>query len=251
MVLNTVLYEKNFLDILNHQSFFFNFKNDIITKKVLTINNVLDPNLLIDALESTKENFGYEFDYFFVEDYEKEAIEFFNLDIDKKKTKGYHYIMPYFSLMMYLKSGFVFNVSSDCSKKINVNESFLKSSIKLIDKNKKVPLTTLSWELPKELNSVGEWEQQQTFLYKKKSEKNLKNFWYSSGFTDQVFIANIDMLKKIDYNILTNENPIYKGPSYCPNSWEKRVAEYMYKNNLYRGIFKDNKQYYIHPGHSL
>jgi hypothetical protein len=53
-------------------------------------------------LDSWKEK--YNFEYFFVEDYEKQAIDFFNLDIDKKTTIGYYYIIPYFSLIFPLIS---------------------------------------------------------------------------------------------------------------------------------------------------
>jgi hypothetical protein len=251
MVLNTILYENNYTKILTDSNWFLNYKSDIITKKLITVNNVTSRDFIEYELNNWKEK--YNFDYFFVEDYEKESIEFFNLDIDKKTTLGYYYIIPYFSLITFLKNGFVFNVSQDCTETLYFDDNFLIESIKEISSNEKIPVTTLNWNLPKHSNGydVGKWEEIETFRYKEKIENNLKHFWYSVGFVDQIFIASIDKLKHINYNLTSYDNPIYHGPWYCPNSWERRVAEFMYKNDQYRGVWKQSNHYYIHPGHSL
>ena len=251
MILNTVLYQGNYKDILDETSWFLNYNSQVITKKLITVNNVDDRSTMENILNLWKDKFG--FDYFFVEDYEKQAREFFKLDINREKTLGYYYIISYFALTIYLESGFVFNVSSDCSKDIFFDDNFLIESKKEILNNDKIPVTTLSWGHAKQSfgKDVGEWEEEETFRLKNKVEPSLDNFWMSIGFVDQVFIASVDKLKKIDYNLETYDNPIYHGPWYCPNSWERRVAEYMYKNDQYRGVWKNNQHYYIHPGHSL
>ena len=54
---------------------------------------------------------------------------------------------------------------------------------------------------------VGEWEQMESFRYKQKIETNIENFWYSFSFVDQLFVASIDRLMTLDYNISSYDNP--------------------------------------------
>jgi hypothetical protein len=249
MVLNTLLYENNYKKILNEQSWFFNYQSDIITKKLITVNNVSGRDFMESELDSWKEK--YNFEYFFVEDYEKQAIDFFNLDIDKKTTIGYYYIIPYFSLTLFLNEGFVFHVSEDCTQKLYFDDTFLIESKKEILNNDKIPATTLSWGYPKQSfgKDVGEWEQEEAFIAKNKVEPNLDNFWMSIGFSDQLFVASVDKLKKIDYNLENYDGPGCCGAPYCPNSWERRLSDYLYNNDQYRGVWKNNQHYYIHATH--
>ena len=246
MVLNTLLYENNYKKILNEESWFFNYQSDIITKKLITVNNVSGRDFMESELDSWKEK--YNFEYFFVEDYEKQAIDFFNLDIDKKTTIGYYYIIPYFALTLFLNEGFVFHVSEDCTQKLYFDDTFLIESKKEILNNDKIPSTTLNCGYAKQSfgKDVGEWEEEESFRIKNKTEPSLNNFWMSIGFLDQFFVASVDKLKKIDYNLESYDNPVCSGTSYCPNSWERRISEYLYKNDQYRGIWKNNQHYYIH-----
>lgn len=251
MVLNTILYEGNYTDILDPSSWFLTYHSERISKKLITVNNVQNRAQTETRINEYKKL--YDFDYFFVEDYEKQAKDYFKLDIDKNNTQGYYYIIPYFALVLKLDSGFVFNVSADCSKNISFDDQFLIESQAEINNNSKILVTTLNWGYPKQSNGydTGEWEQIESFRLKGKVEPEMNSFWYSFGFVDQVFVASLDKLKNIDYNLETYDNPIYHGPWYCPNSWERRLAEYMFKNDMYRGVWKVSDHYYIHPGHSL
>jgi hypothetical protein len=247
MVLNTLLYENNYKKILNDFSWFFNYQSTIITKKLITVNNVNDRNFIEAELNFWKEK--YNFEYFFVDNYEKQAIEYFKLDLNKQTTIGYYYIIPYFCLILFLNEGFVLHVSEDCTQQLYFDDNFLIESKKEILNNNKILSTILSFGYPKQSfgKDIGEWEEEETFRVNHKIEPSLDNFWMSIGFSDQIFVASIDKLKKINYNLETYDNPIHStGPSYCPNSWERRVAEHLYKNNQYRGIWKNNQHYYIH-----
>jgi hypothetical protein len=252
IVLNTLLYHGNASDLLRDDNWFLNYKSDLVSKKLITVNNVHDRNDMIVSLEAVKLK-DPNLDYYFVEDYETRAIEYFKLDVDKNTTQGYYYIIPYFALILHLEKGFVFNVSDDCMKEIFFDDEFIKESIKEISNNDKIPVTTLGWGKPQSSfgYDVGEWEQIETFKFQERSEPEMEHFWHSIGFVDQVFIGSIDKLKNLDYNLTTYDNTIYHGPWYCPNSWERRVAEYMHKNRMYRGVWKNANQYYIHPGHKL
>lgn len=248
MILSTLLYEGNKKAILDQSGWFLNFRSSVIRSKLIIVNNVDNREELSEILESIR---GVK--HFFVEDYEQEAIERFKLDIDKKNTLGYYYIIPYFCLLLYLDHGFVFHVSDDCMKEIVFSDEFLVESMKEISSNPRIPVTTLNWGRAGQSYGydVGHWEQIESFRLKGKKEPEMEQFWYSFGFVDQVFVASVDKLKDVNYNLETYDNPIYQGPWYCPNSWERRLAEYMYKNDQYRGVWKRSDHYYIHPGHKL
>jgi hypothetical protein len=252
MILSTLLYDGNIDELLSDSGWFLNFKSPVIQRKLIIINNVHDRQLTENKIISCTSKHN-NIEYFFVSDFEQAAIDFFKLDIDKYVTKGYYYIIPYFALMYKLRSGFIFHVSDDCMKELKFSDSFLIESMKEISNNSKIPVTTLGWGLPKSSMGydVGEWEQIETFRLKQKTESDMESFWHSIGFVDQVFIASIEKLIDFDYNLGTHDNPIYHGPWYCPDSWEQRVAEYMYKNDMYRGVWKTSNEYYIHPGHKL
>lgn len=252
ITLNTLLYHGNYQNILKEDSWFLRYENPIVSSKLITVNNVKDRESATEMLDKVKKE-SKDVDYFFVEDYEKQAVDYFSLDINKDTTRGYYYIIPYFCLLLHLKKGFVLNVSDDCTKELYFDTEFLEESVKLLTNNDKIPVTTLSWGYPKQSfgYDVGEWEQIETFRLQQKSQPEMDKFWYSVGFVDQIFLGSVDKLKKINYNLDTYDNPIYRGPWYCPNSWERRVAEYMHKNEMYRAVWKNPNHYYIHPGHKL
>jgi hypothetical protein len=236
------------MQILNENSWFLKYSPSYEYKKTIIINNVNDRTYIERLLEEIIKKKFSNVNYFFVEDFEKISIKNFNLEIDKNQTLGYYYIIPYFTLIDYLDSEYIFHISEDCTKNIFFDDNFVKSSIDSLNKNPNLLSTTLSFGLPKQSfgYDVGEWEQIESFRYKNLEIKNDNYFWYSLGFSDQVFVAKTNLLKKIDYNLETRENPICFGTTYCPDSWERRVAEYMYQNNLYRGIWKNSEHYYLH-----
>lgn len=252
ITISTLLYEGNYRSVLAEEGWFLNYDSDLVSKKLIAVNNVKDRKFIHELLQRTGK-YHSKIEFFFVEDLESECIQFFNLNIDKKATQGYYYIIPYFALTLHVNDGFFFHVSEDCSRDIRFSNEYIEASVKEIATNDKILVTTIGWGFPKQSHGydVGEWEQIETFRLKNKTEPENNNFWHSVGFVDQIFIANANKLKSVNYNIETYDNPIYHGPWYCPNSWERRVAEYMYKNDLYRGVWKKSEDYYIHPGHTL
>jgi predicted amino acid-binding ACT domain protein len=109
------------MDVLNEHSWFFNFENKYITKKMLTINNLTSIDLLNQLIDKLK--IKHDFDVVFVSDYEKESLSFFNLLMDNTSV-GYYYSIPYFVSILNTKTPFIFNVSSDCCNPIPGDEIF-------------------------------------------------------------------------------------------------------------------------------
>ena len=251
IIIATLLYQGNYLEILNENSWFTKYNPKYAHKKLIVVNNVQDREYIEYALNEYKER--QDIEYFFIEDYEKLAISTFNLDIDRNKTIGYFYIIPYLALALKLETDYVFMVSADCTNTLTFEEDYVLNSIKEIENNPIVFSTSLNWG-PKGFSmgyDVGEWEQINTYKYKNKEEANNDKFWYTVGFSDQVFIVSKKNLMNVDYNLDPNfvrelNSPICQGTPYCPESWERRVSEYLYKNNMYRGVWKNNNHYYIH-----
>lgn len=251
ITVSTLLYQGNYSKILNENSWFSKYNPDYEHKKLIVVNNVQDKEYINFALSEYKNKFHV--DYFFVEDFEKSCIDTFNLNIDKDKTIGYFYIIPYFALTIKLDTDYVFHVSEDCTKTINFDDTYVIDSINEIEKNELMFCTALSWG-PKGASmgyDIGEWEQMCTFKYKNKVEENNEKYWYTVGFSDQVFVASKKKLMDAKYELNPSfvggdSCPTCRGTSYCPESWERRVSEYMLENNMYRGVWKNNDHYYLH-----
>lgn len=211
ITLTTIVYDGNIDRVLAPDSYFSTYKG----KKLLVVNNL------------TKE-INTEFETLNVNDHKEEAKKFFKLDIGEN-TKGYWYTIPYFVMLLKIK-GHILNVSSDC--KVSFEDDFIKDSIEEL-KNPDVLSTTLEW-----LPDVGKHE----------AVKESDKFYYSKGFSDQVFIADVDKLRNVDYNTTYDFDYYGLGANgevfHGGNSFEKRLATYMRKEGKFRGIYK--KYNYTH-----
>jgi hypothetical protein len=191
ITLNTIIYEGNFREVLNNDSWFMTFSDELITNKMLTINNVLsidELNILLDKYPKVKK--------FYVNDYDEIVKLKFNLNIDKN-TVGYYYTIPYFVAIENTKTEFLLNVASDCMLDILVTNDFFVDSIKEIKSNKKCSTTMIGWtkNSPNKLK-IGEYENIETFKKLNKPFYDSENFNYRFGFTDQFFLAETSLLKK-------------------------------------------------------
>ena len=244
VTVSTLLYEGNYKYILDNSSWFLNYSPNYPHKKLIIVNNVNNREEITNKLEETKKQ--YFFDYFFVDDYEEMAKEYFKLDITKETTRGYYYQIPYYSLLMYVDTEYIFHVSDDCSKNFYVADDFILSSIDELEKNPSIFTTSLSWGRPNIENSfgyeLGEYEELMAF----KKRPNLSNdkFYHTEGFTDQVFFSKTSNLKSVNYNLYKINGSPCEWVDYCPRCWESRVCEYTYQIGSYRGIWKDSNYYY-------
>lgn len=215
ITLSTIVWEGNFRQVLNPSSYFMQYEGE----KVLVVNNVLSEIELIGLL------LGTEFQVLSVKQYAEEAKKFFKLEIDES-TKGYWYTIPFFVLLLKCKTKYLLNVSDDCE--VNFEKDFIENSKKEL-KNPEVITTTLEWG-----EGVGKHE----------SVKESGNFYYSKGFSDQVFFTEVKILQNIDYNI--NDDWDYYGMAaqgsgavyHGGNSFERRLATFMKHNNKFRAIYK-------------
>ena len=113
MILTTALYEKNFRHVLKSDNWFFNFKSDIITKKLFIVNNIssqIEFNLL-------KEEFKDKAHFVYSDDIWEDAVSTFNCDLYKGEMSYWYSIQYFCALYIGLQENidYVFNVGADCS----------------------------------------------------------------------------------------------------------------------------------------
>lgn len=250
ITLNTIIYEGNFKNVLKEDSWFFKFENHFISKKLITVNNVTSLDRIETLIFNLKKKFS--FDVVLVKDFEQNALDFFKLKMDKNQS-GYYYMIPYFVSLLNINTPFIFNVSEDCSYDINLNDEFFLKSIEVLTQYDKYVVTTIPWEkrwdeigvpknIPINFKCVGEWEEFN--IINKETFTRLEDFWLSDVFSDQVFIGDVDKLKKINYNC--KKMGVYKGPPYGDGSFEERLSNFLVNFNTHRLIYKHHNLYYKH-----
>lgn len=245
ITLNTIAYEGNFEKLLSSDSWFFKFNSNLITNKTITINNIVNKNKFNTLLNEM--SIKHVFDVIYVELDELNKV--FNLNINQS-TLGYNYTIPYFAAINKIETPFILNIASDCMDDIYIDDEYLNASIEELQNNKNCLSTMVAWTKNNYVMSngkkIGEYEEDESFKIIKNNPKLSNKFNYRFNFTDQFFMASIDELKKLNYNIdESHSNKIYFGPQYGGNSFEKRMASNQVYNNQYNCVFKGN-QYYIH-----
>jgi len=241
ITLNTIIYEGNYNDFLNHNCWFFTIESNYITKKQITVNNLTSFDLFNQKVKELKET--YDFDVIFVSEYEEITKDFFKLNLSPSDV-GYYYTFPYFVSLYNTTTKYFFNVASDCMNIINLNEDYFKLSLEELDKNDTCLTTTINWD-PNP--SVPEAEEVDTIIKLGLNFNKSKNFYYRYGFSDQFFLGNTERLKLSNWNVDEKmSSRYYFGPSYCGNCFEKIMVGIHIESNLYSLVYKKNNYYYLH-----
>jgi len=245
ITLTTILYEGNFDKILSDDCWFMKFESPFLSDKVLVVNNLTSKERFLSKINDLMTR--HKFEVIYVDELKDIIIEKYKLAINES-TKGYYYTIPYFCILEKVKTKYVFNVASDCMDDINIDDYFLKTAVHEIETNEFCSTAMVPWTKDNHIMSnnltVGHHENIETFRILGRQYKDSDNFNYSFGFTDQLFIGDINRLKVIDYNIPESiAEQIYNGPEYGGNSFEKRVVGHQIKNNVCNCIYKGNNYY--------
>lgn len=246
ITLNTIVYEGNFRKVLTDNSWFITFTHPLITKKLLTVNNLVSINEFKNLLINHPN-----IDVVYVSEHKDSVIEKYSLGINEE-TIGYFYTIPYFVSLETISTEFILNVASDCMDDIYISDSFILDSIKELDTNNKCSTTMVAWTKNNYVMTnkitIGKHENIETFKTLGKEYVETPNFNYSFGFTDQFFLGKVENLKRVNYNIGPDVSErIYNGPAYGGNSFEKRIVGHQVLNNVCNCIYK-GRDYYIHDG---
>jgi hypothetical protein len=251
ITLTTILYEGNMEQILSEDSLFFKLRSNLITNKLIIINNVTSKDKLQKLLINMWEVQPHPFEVQYVEHSVNNAIRYFKLNINEN-TLGYHYTIPYFVMLLHVKTPHMLNIASDCMNDIQISDEYLTSAINELNLNPNCSTTMIAWTKNNYVMAngvtIGQHENIETFKLLNKDYIDSTNFNYTFNFTDQFFLGSVEKLLNIDYNIDEKiSERIYNGPAYGGNSFEKRIVGHQVLNNLYNCIYK-GPDYYIHDG---
>lgn len=229
------VFDGNYKNVLDEDnSWFLLYKSSFISKKTILVNDISDIdkfNKILNPILKKHNDISVKY----VHEFSAKAKIKFKLNINEQ-TKGYYYAIQYFVAILLCEHPYLFNVSSDC--KLFFEEDFLLDSISELKRNKDMITTTLPWS-----NKINVGLHEQNAFFKDSdivSEQN--KFYYSYGFSDQVFFADTEKLRKIDFNIQSLKANYY--PTYGGECFEKRMAMYHMSEYKFRGIY--NKYYYLH-----
>ena len=228
ITLVTTIYEKDFEHILNFDGWFFNYSNDMITKKIVLINNIEN----MDKFTILKDKFEPYFDFYYTNQYLDEINKTFKLDIDESK-KYYYYSVQHYCSIILAKSDFIFYVGADCKIFSDNLNDFFEKSMKILSNDNNIISTTFFWD---ELNLKSET------MKHEESYINIRNdnFYLSKIFSDQVYFIKKNRMLLVDF---TNDEILHPFPEYAIESFEFRLTNFLIKNNKYRGIIKNNSYY--------
>lgn len=246
ITLNTIIYEGNFREFLKPDCWFFVFKSIMVTDKLITVNNLTSEDEFNDLISELRKT--YDFRVVFVKDEADKVKEIYKLNINES-TVGYNYTIPYFVAIEACKTSAFWNVATDCMDDIFVDDEFLWEGCVAVGIDRDCLTIMVAWAKDNHVigeNTVGEYEELEMIKTMSKLPKLLDRFTIRQNFTDQFFLARLDTLKQIDYNIDEKiAERVYQGPEYGGNSFEKRIVSHLVDRKLYNGVYK-GPQYYIH-----
>ena len=199
------------------------FNNYNFNEKLLFINNVNDPKLVCNEAEKLK-NSGVIDNWYLVSDYEKEALEFFNIERSsfiEKERDGYCYSIAELVSIYLSKSDYILHFSSDSVFKTN-GYDWVTSSLKLMKENENLVCVTPYWYDDNQYSGIG----------------------YSCRFSDQCYLIKRDVFKNPIYNTKDWGDGMF--PVHGGNSFERRAYSYLYNNLNTQLIATDFNHNYFH-----
>lgn len=211
-------------------------KNNYIDKMISNCNfNFNKKKIIINNVQNRKEverhceiklKEGIIDEYYCVEDYSTQVLDFFEIDINSLKS-GYVYSISELLGIYLCKTEFLLHFSSDSYlKKDNFN--WIGEGIKIMQNNPDIIVANPTWN--KKFAEV-----------KSESTAEISNFFLGSGFSDQCYLIKNEVFRKNIYNeknIMSERYPDYGGELF-----EKRVDSFMKNNNKFRITHKND--YYI------
>ncbi|MEH7348974.1 hypothetical protein [Gottfriedia acidiceleris] len=226
----TKCYEKDWEIILKTDRLekMIEYKQFQFKEKILYINNVQDvrevsrhANKLIarNVLSS----------YVIVDDYSKEALNYF--DVTKESFKGGYYYSISELVSIYLcNTEYLLHFSSDSILEKPFN--WIDLSLLKLQNNEKIKVANPVWN-------------GNVFEAKQESIDEDENFYIGYGFSDQCYLIRTNDFKNKIYN---EKNPISERyPIYGGELFEKRVDAWMRNNHFKRITFKHGN--YIHQNY--
>lgn len=186
------------------------------TKKIVYINNVNDlPKVRHYAEKKIKK--GIIDAYYVVDDYAKEALNFFNID-PASFQGGYHYSIAELVAIYLCDTDYLLHFSSDTMPQPG-RSPWIRDAIEIFKEREDVIVANPTWDF----NYIQAAEE---------SFDSIRNFYLGYGFSDQCYLIKKDVFRSQIYH--ENHPLSERYPKYGGELFEKRVDSYMRNHSLSR-----------------
>ena len=194
-------------------------------KKYLIINNVKN-RTKVEYYAKAAVDMGVVTDYFFVEDYISEVLEFFQLS-KEALGKGLNYSNHELVSIYLCQTDYLVFYTGDT--RLDQKVDWIQPSIDELEKNGNYKVANPVWN-----------EKYDEAL--KEAASEIENFYVGFGFSDQCFLVRTRDFKAPIYNETNPASDRY--PKYGGETFEKRVDSWMRNHNYLRLTFKHGS--YMH-----
>lgn len=194
--------------------------NAQFSHKQLIVNNVCNRKKIEKQCAILKQK-GIIDTYYFVEDYSKEVLNFFNIDINSFNG-GYVYSIAELVGIYLCKTKFLLHFSGDSYLEKN-DKDWITIAMQEMNENDTFFVANPVWN--KRFNEA-----------KREAITEIYDFYIGEGFSDQCYLIRTKDFQKQIYNEIHPE--LGKYPKYGGELFEKRVDAYMIKHNKRRITFK-------------
>jgi hypothetical protein len=207
----------------------FNF-----SEKILTVSNI-SQNSFSEIDKSIKEIMHpLGFRDIYIKDEEDEVLEKFGLKTSDYQPSEIWYSLAKFIGIYYSHCDYLLYLDDNIDVSHAGGGDFIRRSIELLEEEDHYLLSMPSWEKDNK-GAILEWLED--------GQEDEKDFFVSSGFTDQIYLIKVeDVFKKIYDGTFHPDSARY--PAYGGKSFERIIDTYMKYNRLFRMVDKNN--YYIH-----
>jgi hypothetical protein len=194
-------------------------------KRVLIINNIRNPDKVKPYADEWLRR-GTITDYYFVNKYVQEVLDFFELTKDSL-GKGYYYSIGELTGIYNCETDYFLYFNGDVW--LAKSTSWIDRTIKEFKRNSKVKVGTLVWN-------------QKYHEAKRESFSENDDFYFCSGFSDQCFFVRTKDFRAQIYN---EKHPFSERyPKYGGELFEKRVDSWLRNHGYLRVVYKHG--YYVH-----
>ena len=213
LTIETKCYEKDWKLILTKSRLTKVFNRCLMpdSKRVIYINNVKCRRTVEKRAKKLKDKKIID-EYYFVEDYAQEVLNFFGLK-KEEFTLGYYYSIQELTGIYLCTTPYLLHFAGDCIlDKIQNHSNWIKDGIKLLNSKNDISVVNASWD--------------KTFKEPcNESFYSKGGFYYGMGFSDQCYLIKVEEFRRQIYKYNHNKSSRY--PKYGGELFEKRVDSYL------------------------
>jgi hypothetical protein len=162
--------------------------------------------------------------YVVVDDFAKEALDFFELS-KESLGRGYYYSIAELVSIYLCTTKYLLHFSGDSIPMRNSNSQWLYILIKKLESNPKISVANLLWN-------------QKTQEAIQESIEHDSQFCIGYGFSDQMYLIRTDEFRGPIFNEHNEKSNHY--PSYGGELFEKRIHSYMLNHERLRATYLES-----------